>query len=156
MSGIAATLPKPGTGIRGEAGRIGYLLRQAQVAARNGFDRALAEFGLTLPQFSAMTIVDAYDGLSSADLARLSMLTPQTVNQVVRTLEDRGLVRRTAHAVHGRVLCLSLTGAGKALLPKARRRVYRIEKQMVAGLPRRDEAVIRRWLVGIASAFPPR
>lgn len=84
------------------------------------------------------------------------MLTPQTVNQIVRNLEGNGFLRRTAHAVHGRVLCISLTGKGGAILPKARRRVYRIEKRMVAGLPRRDEAVIRRWLVGIASEFPPR
>lgn len=142
-----------GDGKRGEKGRIGYLLRQAQVAMRHTLDQALGDVGLTLPQFSALTMVNAYESPSSAEIARLSMLSPQTVNLVVRNLESRGLIRRTRHPQHGRILCLSMTEAGKAVLVQARGIVRPLERSMTEGLSREDEAVIRQWLVSVARHF---
>lgn len=142
-----------GDGKRGEKGRIGYLLRQAQVAMRHTLDQALGDVGLTLPQFSVLTMVNAYESPSSAEIARLSMLSPQTVNLVVRNLESRGLIRRTRHPQHGRILCLSMTEVGKAVLVQARGIVRPLERSMTEGLSREDEAVIRQWLVSVARHF---
>lgn len=139
-----------GAGKRGEKGRIGYLLRQAQVAMRHALDGALSDIDLTLPQFSVLTMVNAYDSPSSAEIARLSMLSPQTVNLVVRNLESRGLISRTRHPAHGRILCLSMTQTGKAVLVQARGIVRPIERTMTDGLARDDEAIIRQWLVDVA------
>jgi len=142
-----------GDGKRGEKGRIGYLLRQAQVAMRHALDQALGEVDLTVPQFSVLTMVNAYDSPSSAEIARLSMLSPQTVNLVVRNLEGRSLISRTRHPDHGRILCLSMTEPGKALLIQARGIVRPLERSMTDGLSREDEAVIRHWLVSVARHF---
>lgn len=143
----------PGIGKRGEKGRIGYLLRQAQVSMRTRIDRELGRIGLTLPQFSVLTMVNAYDRPSSADIARLSMLSPQTVNLVVRHLEGRGLVGRSPDPAHGRILRLSVTPAGRALLKEARGIVRPLERSMTEGLSGDEEAVIRRWLVRVARGF---
>jgi hypothetical protein len=45
--------PPPGEGKRGEQGYLAYLLRQAQAAARLAMERALADLGVTPPQFVA-------------------------------------------------------------------------------------------------------
>jgi len=83
----ATSPPPPGQGKRGESGYLGYLLRQAQAASRLSLERALADLGATPPQFVVLTMLKAYPGLSGADLARVAILTPQTVSVIIRNLE---------------------------------------------------------------------
>jgi hypothetical protein len=106
-------IPRPGEAKRGPEGHVGYLLRQASVALRGAMDRALAELGVTTPQFSVLTMIAAYPGASGADLARLTFLTPQAmlkrcrarVAEVERELagllgkDEERLVRRWLSAV---------------------------------------------------------
>src|SRR5216684_6689141 len=101
--------PPPGQGKRGEKGYLGYLLRQAQAATRLTLERALADLGVTPPQFAVLTMLKAYPGLSGADLARVALLTPQTVGVIIRNLERDGAIRKTPHPVHGRVQQWTLT-----------------------------------------------
>ena len=76
----------------------------------------------------------AYPGLSGADLARVALLTPQTVGVIIRNLERDGAIRKTPHPVHGRVLQWTLTRRGGALLDKCRRPVQALERRLAAGL----------------------
>ncbi|UFZ05563.1 MarR family transcriptional regulator [Bradyrhizobium ontarionense] len=155
--GVAAAVPvrppAPGEGKRGEDGHLAYLLRQAQAAARLSLDRALASTGLTHPQFVVLTMLKAYPGLSGADLARVALLTPQTVNVIIGNLERDGAIRRTPHPVHGRVLQSSLTRRGLALLATARRRATALDQRLAGGLNERELATIRRWLARLAAEF---
>jgi DNA-binding MarR family transcriptional regulator len=142
--------PRPGSGKRGEDGHIGYLLRQAQAATRLTLERALADLGVTPPQFAVLTMLNAYPGLSGADVARVALLTPQTVGVIIGNLERDGAIRKTPHPMHGRMLQWALTSRGSRLLDKCRRRVSAVERRLVAGLGAREEIVIRRWLSKIA------
>jgi DNA-binding MarR family transcriptional regulator len=143
--------PSPGHGKRGESGHIAYLLRQAQAATRLTLERALADLGVTPPQFAVLTMLRAYPGLSGADLARVALLTPQTVGVIIRNLERAGAIRRTPHPVHGRVLQWTLTRRGGTLLDKCRRRAVTLERRLVASLGTKSEVTIRRWLSKIAA-----
>ncbi len=127
-------VPRVGEGKRGEEGHIGYLLRQAGAANRLRMERMLV----------------AYPGLSNADVARLAMLTPQTVSVIVANLLRSGTIARRPHAVHGRIQHIDVTDEGKALLKQCRARVKTIEQQMLAGFDAQEEGVIRRWLVSLA------
>jgi len=148
MAGVRP--PPPGRGKRGEKGHLGYLLRQAQAATRLTLERALADFGVTPPQFAVLTMLRAYPGLSGADLARVALLTPQTVGVIIRNLERDGAIRKTPHPVHGRVLQWTLTRRGSRLLEKCRRHVVALERRLAAGLTARAQLTIRRWLSKIA------
>ncbi|UZE46771.1 MarR family winged helix-turn-helix transcriptional regulator [Rhodopseudomonas sp. P2A-2r] len=143
--------PSPGMGKRGEAGHLGYLLRQAQAAARLTLERALSELNVTPPQFAVLTMLKAYPGLSGADLARVSLLTPQTVGQIIRNLERAGAIRKTPHPVHGRVLQWTLTTRGTVLLGKCRRHAMALERRLASSLSARTEVTVRRWLVAVAT-----
>ncbi|MGL6317983.1 MarR family transcriptional regulator [Aeromonas hydrophila] len=44
---------------------------------------------ITAPQFALLTMLDAYPGSSNAELARLTLLTPQTVSPMVTSLEPQ-------------------------------------------------------------------
>ena len=78
-----------GEGFRGPDGRVGYLLRQANQAFRAAAQADLAPLGLTFPQYSVLSVADAEPGLSGAELARDSMLTPQTTNEIISLLVRR-------------------------------------------------------------------
>jgi DNA-binding MarR family transcriptional regulator len=142
--------PPPGRGKRGEQGHIAYLLRQAQAATRLTMERALADLGVTSPQFAVLTMLKAYPGLSGADLARVALLTPQTVGVIIRNLERDGAIRKTPHPVHGRLLQWTLTRRGGTLLDKCRRPVNALERRLLAGLGVKAQATVRRWLSSIA------
>lgn len=143
--------PPPGKGKRGERGHLAYLLRQAQAATRLTLERRLADLGVTPPQFAVLTMLRAYPGLSGADLARVALLTPQTVGVIMRNLERSGAIRKTPHPVHGRVLQWTLTRRGAALLDKCRRPVQALERRLIAGLGAKAQATVRRWLSKIAA-----
>jgi DNA-binding MarR family transcriptional regulator len=143
--------PPPGQGKRGEQGYLAYLLRQAQAATRLAMERALADLGVTSPQFVVLTMLRAYPGLSGADLARVAMLTPQTIGVIIRNLERDGAIKKAPHPIHGRVLQWTVTRRGAALLERCRRRADTIERRLAAGLSTQAQAVIRRWLAKIAA-----
>ncbi|MGP0057786.1 MAG: MarR family winged helix-turn-helix transcriptional regulator [Beijerinckiaceae bacterium] len=148
-------VPQAGEGKRGEEGHLGYLLRQAGVAFRARMERKLSDLEVTPPQFAVLTMVANYPGLSNADLARLSLLTPQTVSVIVGNLLRTGALARHPHAVHGRIQHLEVTEAGKKLLARCRKRVAVVEAELVAGLSAKEEQTIRRWLVAIALDTTP-
>lgn len=143
-------IPRPGEAKRGPEGHLGYLLRQASVALRGAMDAALAEMGVTTPQFSVLTMIAAYPGVSGADLARLTFLTPQTINVIVRNLERDGAIKKTAHATHGRILRLHATAQGQALLKRCRGRVAEVEAELAGLLGKDEERLVRRWLSAVA------
>lgn len=149
--GGAVRVPAAGEGKRGEQGYLGYLLRQAHAAVRLTMERTLADLGVTSPQFAVLTMLNAYPGLSGADVARLTFLTPQTVGVIIRNLDRDGAIVMTPHPVHGRIQQWTLTPRGTTLLKACRERVIALEKRLAAGLDAKAEASIRRWLANVAT-----
>lgn len=146
----SAVIPAPGEGKRGESGYLAYLLRQASAANRLKMERALSDLGVTLPQFFVLTMLGAYPGASGADVARLAMLTPQTVSVIMTNLVKMGAVARQPHPVHGRIQTVVLTDAGQSLLAACKVRARDVDQQLRAGLTPEEEQVVRRWLASLA------
>jgi DNA-binding MarR family transcriptional regulator len=144
-------IPAVGEGKRGEQGHIGYLLRQAQAAHRLRMERAFADDDITSPQFVVLTMLSAYPGASGADIARLSLVTPQTVSVIVNNLERRGAIVRRAHEVHGRIQHIEVTKLGRQLLRKCSAQMSVIEKDLLSGLSSDEEQLIRRWLTRVST-----
>jgi DNA-binding MarR family transcriptional regulator len=144
-----------GEDFRGPDGHVAFLLRQAHSALRAVIARELAPLGLTGPQYSALNVIARLPGLSGTELARSSMLTQQTTNEILLTLVRRRWVRRHPRAGNRRVLEVHATDEGRRIIAQARRIVYRIEGRMVADLDARDQARLREWLVLCAQALAP-
>ncbi|TCK22953.1 MarR family winged helix-turn-helix transcriptional regulator [Pseudonocardia endophytica] len=95
-----------------------YLVKRLELAIRKVLDDVLRPHGLTAPQYTALTALaqrdDAgADGLTSAQLARRSFVTPQTMHEQVIALERAGLVAREPDPSNRRLLRIRLTGAGR-------------------------------------------
>ncbi|WP_137928645.1 MarR family transcriptional regulator [Cupriavidus sp. 2SB] len=146
----AVTIPAPGEGKRGESGYLAYLLRQASASNRLRLERALADLGVTVPQFFVLTMLGAYPGISGADVARLALLTPQTVSVIISNLEKLGAIERQPHPVHGRIQTIGLTDAGRELLGGCKTRASEVDRELRANLTAEEEQIVRRWLVSQA------
>ncbi|HRA48599.1 MAG TPA: MarR family transcriptional regulator [Thermomicrobiales bacterium] len=150
MTSNRPSLPGPGEGKRGTSGYLGYLLRQAAGAHRLAVERALDDLRITPPQFLTMTLINAYPASSGADLARVALITPQTMSVIIANLEREGRVRRLVHPEHGRKQQLELTEQGQHDLAACQERVKGQEASLIDGFDRDEVALIRRWLVEVA------
>ena len=137
--------------------RPGYLLKRAQAALHAAMAGVLRGHGATLAQYAVLTALDEEPGLSNADLARRAFVTPQTMNQVLHELEQKGWVTRHPHPGHARILQADLTQAGRAALRACHRAVGVVEEQMLAALSpgeRRQLAATLRACIEALSQQP--
>jgi DNA-binding MarR family transcriptional regulator len=114
--------------------RPGYLIKLAQAALHAQMARALHEHGVTLAQFAVLTALAEEPGLSNAELARRAFITPQSMNENLRELEQRGWIVRSHHPTHGRIRQTELTEQGRATLQNCDATVTAIEQRMLADL----------------------
>ncbi len=133
--------------------RLGYELKRAQQALRLALDRELRELVLTAPQYAALAMLEEESGLSNAELARRSFVTPQTMNVIVGTLEARGLVERDAHPNHGRILTTRLTQRGRSLVDAAHEAVLATEARMTDALTDAQQRQLSSFLRSCANSL---
>lgn len=78
------------------------------------------------------------------------------MNQVVKTLHDRGLVERPAESVSGRRQPVRLTAAGRAAVTAAQGEVRAIEKRMLAPLAAAEGEAMVAALTAMVAALHER
>jgi len=132
---------------------VGYVLKQAAAALRAAMDAVLRPLALTVPQYACLELLGRRPGLSNAELARGAFVTRQSMNQVLRGLQERGLVTRPAIAAHGRALPTQLTPDGRQVLRTASTAVARVEVQMLAKLTADDQQRLRHDLSACTDAL---
>ena len=122
-----------------------YLVGRIDRVVRRAIDDVVKSHGLSVNQYTTLSVLDHRSGLSNAQLARRSLVSPQSANEVLLTLEQRGLVRRQAHPEHGRILQTRLTAKGRRTLAACDAHVREVEASMVKGLdePAADDAAPR-------------
>src|SRR5438105_7712107 len=102
----------------------------------------LAQCGLSVQEYTALSVLGARPGLSNAQLARRSLVTPQSMLEILTRLERRGLVMRERDARHARILRGSLTRSGHRLLRDADRAIAGLQEQILADVPQRERATV--------------
>lgn len=132
---------------------IGYRLKEAQSALRSRMDTVLREHGLTTPQYICLEVLSRMPGASNSDLARGAFVTRQTMNTLLHTLHDRGLVARATEATSGRSLPTELTPAGQELLTRAAEAVRGVEHQLVSNLNQDQREHLQDYLQACIAAL---
>ena len=87
----------------GEA-RISYVIARLERAVRAAINERVSPYGLTTLQYTTLSVLGRRGGLSNAQLARRSYMTPQSMSEVIEALERKGLIKRDQHPNHRRVL----------------------------------------------------
>ena len=129
-----------------------YLVKRLELVIRALMDDALRPLGVTTLQYTALTVLDSRGPLSSAQLARRSFLRPQTMHEMVLSLEKRGVIAREPQDGNKRILLARLTDAGRDLLAQCNPLVLEIERELLSGLPTEARPAFRADLQrGIAA-----
>ena len=128
---------------------LGYLFRLAHQRFRALLDSELADLGLSAQDYGILSLFRARPELSTAELARISQVTRQTMHTSVLSLEAAGLVERSAK--NQRVVLVRPTDRGRKRLETATRRVRVAEHAALADLGLQDERTVRAWLAKVAA-----
>jgi DNA-binding MarR family transcriptional regulator len=103
-----------------------------------------AEGELTLPETSALARLDRGGPTTSAALARLEQISPQSMGATLGALEARGLVERRPDPGDGRRVVLSFTEAGlEALRNRRDERTEQLARALATGFTRRAQQLRR-------------
>ncbi len=125
------------------APHLPYLIGRVDRAMRSELQERLRAYELTVPEYTVLSVLQARPGLSNAQLARRSLITPQSMGQVVVALERRGLIERAPDPAHQRILRTILTRAGTRLLDELSAVVAALEDEVLADLaPAQRDALI--------------
>jgi DNA-binding MarR family transcriptional regulator len=119
---------------------------------RNRLDADLAPTGLTTPQYTVLATLERDGELSASDLAREFGLAAQTVNVLVKSLEACGLLSRSRHPDHGRILLAGLTPTGRQALKRGRKLALAVQERILLSLTPADRATLLRYLKAIEKA----
>jgi DNA-binding MarR family transcriptional regulator len=123
-----------------------YLIKQVELAIRARLDTAVREAGLTVVQYTALTVLARHPGLTSAQLAKNSFVRAQTMAQITTDLEERGLLSRQTDPTNQRRLLLSVTDEAQGILDALLPSVEAIELQMVGELATAEVRQLREAL----------
>jgi DNA-binding MarR family transcriptional regulator len=123
-----------------------YMVKQVELVVRSHLDELVRPSGITALQYTALTVLERHDGLSAAQLARDSFVTAQSIADLVRSLEGRGLVRRERNPRNRRELLILLTDAGRELLARHAGAVRELEERMVRDLTAHQTEQFRQAL----------
>lgn len=146
-----------GEAIDGAGGpRFIYLIGRIDRGIRQDFETRLDAFGLTIPEYTALSVLQRRSGLSNAQLARRSLITPQSMIGIVSGLEERGVIVRKAKASHARVLETRLTPAGRRLLAKTDAAIQEFEDELLADVPSEHRDLLRQSLVAVMGRLQDR
>jgi len=129
-----------------ELPRPTYLVKQLQEALRLRLVEITDQFGLTTGQYTALSVLAKYPGISSAQLARLTFVSPQAANEMVATLERKRLLKRSVDKTNRRRLEVQLTRSGISTLAKCDELVDGLEAEVFEGVSARDRAQFHRML----------
>jgi DNA-binding MarR family transcriptional regulator len=110
------------------------MVKQVELVVRSHLDELVKPSGITALQYTALTVLERHDGLSAAQLARDSFVTAQSIADLVRSLEGRGLIRRERNPRNRRELLILLTEEGRELLARHAEPVRELEERMVRDL----------------------
>lgn len=108
-------------------------------------------------EFIVLTVLRRSGPLRMSRLAAATNATPPRLSKVVRRLEDRGLVERVAAEDDGRVVSVSLTGAGRrALVAATPGHIAQVRELVIDRLSPAQLAEVASALEPIVAALDPQ
>jgi len=142
----AFAAPNKPMGLAYLVGRLDHVLNQR-------LRDAITPAGLSVPQYTALSVFRAHGSLSNAQLATRTMISPQSANEMVKQMEAKGWIARTPDPAHGRIIQISLTDAGQAVLKECDAQVAEVERMMFPDLDEAGRTLLHGQLRGAVRAL---
>lgn len=125
---------------------VEYRLVRLADRLQQRFTAALAPHELSPRQFSVLAVLATTPGITSADLARAVLTTPQSMHTLLEQLQTRELVDRGERRGRGRAAAVRPTARGLELLAAAGERVVELDAETRQRLGQDDYLQLIRLL----------
>lgn len=132
---------------------LAYLVGRLDHVLSKRLRDCCAPAGVTVPQYTALSVFRAQGALSNAQLATRTMVSPQSANEMVKQMEAKGWIERTPDPSHGRIIQIGLTEAGHAILAQCDGKVREVELKMFPDLNEDERANMYTLLRGAVRAL---
>ena len=133
-----------------------YIVGRVNQGIRREMRARLAEFDLSVAEYTTLSVLDARPDLSNAQLARRALVTPQSMLEILAELERRELVQRQLDPSNARILRARLTRTGRQALSAAAPAIDALHEEMFAGLPaHRQEAAMDAMRTAMTNLSQP-
>jgi DNA-binding MarR family transcriptional regulator len=125
------------TDLRISVSRLARRLR-AQRAASGTTEAVLSE-----TQLAALSALEVHGAMTPGELAEHEKVQPPSMTRVIAVLEERQLVRRSAHPSDRRQVVLTVTEEGRTVVQRVRRRKDAWLARRLAELTEQERAALR-------------
>ena len=126
--------------------RLGHKVKSLEQELSGAKDAKLRPMGVTVPQYTALLVINDEPGISGAELARRCLVTPQTMTTVLGNLTLKGYIERRSVPGQGRAMETTITAAGKRMLAKADKEVMEVENELAGTMAAKDQATFAKLL----------
>ena len=132
------------------------LLRQFFQITRVAAEEALKPSGYSFAQCGVLLALNKEPGLTSAEMARRFMITPQAMGELLKSMEKLGLLRREQHSDNARMQALGFTQKGRRALRNCLRSMRIVEANMQSLMGPADKSDFIRLLSLAIDGLDPR
>ena len=121
-----------------------YLIKRLETEVTANMIKILGDYEITPSQFIILNFLCVNEtDLSSAQLSRRFLMTPQSMNEVVTTLQRKELLERNTDPNHKRILRITLTDKGKEVLEICNAAMDQFEEKLLKKLKAKEKEVFR-------------
>lgn len=125
---------------------LSYLLYQTEQHRRALASDCIARHGLSFPKWIAMVALRRFGECSMTRLAKLSASDRTTLTRSIDGLIRDGLVERKTSPTDRRIVVVSLTAAGDALLTRIRADIRPLNEEVCSELTAEEQVVMTGYL----------
>ncbi len=126
-----------------------WILSAAASRSHQVLQRRLADAGVTGYDYRCLAALAVADEMSQARLGQSAALDPGDVTHTVRSLQNRGLVRREKDPGHGRRMLVSLTPSGRRAADDLAAAMADVQDQVFGRLSDVERANLLRLLARV-------
>jgi DNA-binding MarR family transcriptional regulator len=109
--------------------------------------------GIGLNQLGLLLLLDAHPGVGGGQLARMLMITPQSIAPLLAGLEELELIERVGTRRRGVRVGVHITAKGRGLLLQARRILRRTEQEARLRLSAQESGRFNDFLIRVAAGY---
>lgn len=128
---------------------LGYWLRAVSNHVSHAFSRKVEEHGVTVAEWVVLRVLHDRDALPPSQVAETLGMTRGAISKLADRLAAKSLLVRTADGADRRYQSLTLTEAGRTLVPVLAALADRNDAEFFGGLSGEDRQTMERCLKGI-------
>ena len=109
---------------------IDYILRTTWLAVQKMYNEEASKFDATMATAFTLLSIDPKIGTSSISLGPKMGMEYTSLSRILKTLEDRDLIKRTPNPEDGRGVIINLTKLGLIKREDSRQRVFKFNNKI--------------------------